>query len=91
MVRKSIGLSCQVVIGNEILTKYQCYAERDKNGARVSVISSGMRARPTGIMLVLAYVIAVPIWVLSAPLIAIGNLSAWTARRRQIFSDSASS
>jgi hypothetical protein len=50
------------------------------------MISCRVSRKPKGVLLVLAYVVAVPIWILSAPLVAIGGLGAWTARRRQIVS-----
>ena len=46
------------------------------------MVSCSVTTKPKGIMLAVAYAIAVPIWVLSAPFIVIGNLSAWTTRRR---------
>jgi hypothetical protein len=49
------------------------------------VISWRVGRKPKGFLLAFAYAIAVPIWILSAPLMAIGGLGAWTARRRQIF------
>lgn len=51
------------------------------------VNSNIVTTKPKGIMLVLAYAVAVPIWLLSAPFIIIGDLSAWTARRRQTLSN----
>lgn len=50
------------------------------------MVSCDGNRKPKGVWLIVAYAVAVPIWLLSAPLIAIGGLSAWTARRRQIFS-----
>lgn len=33
-----------------------------------------VRERPVGLMLVLAYVVAVPVWLLSAPMVIVLNL-----------------
>jgi hypothetical protein len=49
--------------------------------------NSIVTTKPKGVMLVFAYAIAVPIWLLSAPFIIIGDLSAWTARRRHTLSN----
>lgn len=44
-------------------------------------------AKPKGLMLAVAYAIAIPVWILSAPLIMIGGLGAWATRRRRLFPD----
>jgi hypothetical protein len=54
------------------------------------MISFNVQTKPKGLALLLAYAIAIPIWILSAPLIAIGNLGAWTARRRHFPDDAVS-
>lgn len=47
------------------------------------MVSCSVTTKPKGIMLAVAYATAIPIWLLSAPFIVIGNVSAWTSRRKQ--------